>query len=240
MKSNRPEPGTCVHCGAEGERTWDHLLPESWRGSSIPKRAWLIPACQPCNANYGQIERKLRIGLSAPLEPDSAGAEGVVEKVFNSLDPDRAKTDRDREARKREREAFKANIIATADGSPIAQRVDVELIQVIIEKFVKGITYIKDGLFIDDRRYEISWHYYVDGEDQVPEIFRNAAGEIERLGEGLAIRRVTAPEGDHRIAFFEIVLWGQLYFVATCNLKPKFLAPELERMRREEAERNRA
>jgi hypothetical protein len=237
MKGNRPEPGPCVHCGAEGERTWDHLLPESWRGTSIPKREWLIPACGPCNGNYGQIERKLRTALCMPLEPDSPGAEGLVEKVWNSLDPARAETERDRSAREKEREVFKENIIFARGGVPIGSHVDGELIQAMIEKFVKGVTYRQDGLFIDDRRYEIRWHYYIE-EEQVPEIFRNAAAEIDQLGEALAIRRVTAPDGDKRVGFFEIVLWSRLYFVATCNLRPKYLGPEIERLRREEAERS--
>src|SRR5260221_1618265 len=156
--AKRAGDGPCVHCGSIGPRTWDHLLPESWRGTSIPKRQWLIPACRLCNKNYGEIERQLRVPLSMPVEPGTPGAEGIVYSVWDSMDPSRAAhgDDRERRARVREREKLSQIIIFSADGkTPLRVTADVEMIQVMVETFVKGITWLEDKLFIDDRRYEI-------------------------------------------------------------------------------------
>ena len=154
-----------------------------------------------------------------PLEPNTPGAEGVVDRAWNSLNPERAKKERDRRAR--ERELVKKLFILAPDGTPIGATADVEMIQVMIEKFVKGITWKEDRLYIDDRRYEIQWH--LGKENSVPDIFKTARASVHSLGEAIAIRRVTSDNGDRRVGFFEIVLWNHYYFVATCNLRGKYL-----------------
>jgi hypothetical protein len=219
-RAKKPGDGPCVHCGVVGPRTWDHLLPESWRGRSVPKREWLIPSCSQCNADYGQIERQLLVPLAAPLEPDTPGAEGLVEGVWNSMDPTRSKEgdERDRNARLKERERLLASLLFAPDGKTATVSADGKKIDRMVKKFVKGITWLDDHeTFIDDEKYSITWHPIPP--DRIPDILMQAHAKFYLLGQAMKVRRVTSPDGDQRIGFFLIALWNQLYLVAICDLR---------------------
>jgi len=57
-------------------RTWDHVFPRSWYPDNTPKdlEKWQVPACQPCNANYGKLENQLMILLGMCVDPSKAAA----------------------------------------------------------------------------------------------------------------------------------------------------------------------
>lgn len=106
MAKKRPSPGKCIHCLREPlPRTWDHVFPESWypdtTGSDIEK--WKIPACEPCNKEYGVREQDLMILIGLCIDPHAIESAGIVPKVLRSLNPELAKNEKDRGAREAKR-----------------------------------------------------------------------------------------------------------------------------------------
>ena len=236
--ARKPPLGKCVHCLKDGvERTWDHVFPESWypetTGTDIEK--WKIPACQPCNKDYGVLEQDLMIRVGLCIDPTAFESAGVVPKVLRSLDPKLAKNDKDRRAREAKRDQILKQVLKGTDiplsavyprfgerwGRPPEQQVAVPLpkksVDRLFEKIIRGLAYLEDGRFIEPPH---TVALYPLGENDAP-VFTSLLdrfGKVHARGPGIVVRRAVTPE-DGLSAIYEITIWGmfQTYAVVLGN-----------------------
>jgi hypothetical protein len=109
-------------------------------------------------------------------------------------------------------------------GRPVEQQVAVLLpaqsLRLVIEKIVRGIFYVQDGVFIE-RPYKID--YYLLPEDTAPAAIWSATldayGVVYSRPPGLVVRR--AEGEDKRSSMFEITFWQQFKTYATVTRKEK-------------------
>ncbi len=95
--AKKPDPGCCVHClQFHDELTWDHVFPESWYPGTTPEdlEKWKIPACLPCNKDYGRIEEDLLIKLGLCIDPKNPRGAGIAFKTVRALRSDFGRNDR--------------------------------------------------------------------------------------------------------------------------------------------------
>lgn len=185
----RPSPGKCVHCLKNFDSlTWDHVLPESWYPelrNGLEK--WQVPSCESCNKKLGKIEEDLLIKLGLCLDPHDFRSLGIPDKILRALDPSFGKNDRDRKYRLAKRDKVIKGIKVFQNlpqlgifpnfgplpdqeycGYPTVMLEEDE-IKLFVEKIVRGIVYIADESYIDER-YDIE-HYVIE-EQKVTELIR--------------------------------------------------------------------
>src|SRR5713101_3511088 len=95
-------PGQCVYCLQTFEvRSWDHVMPRSWYPDTTPSdlERWQVPSCTPCNAAHGRNEEDLLLRLMMCFGNDDARAAGIPQRIIRSIDPRRARNNRDARAR---------------------------------------------------------------------------------------------------------------------------------------------
>ena len=163
-------PGRCGHCLKFCDPlSSDHVLPESWYPRSTPKNVekWQMPSCADCNQKYGRIEEELRLCLALGLDPTASESSGVVESVHRSLDPSKARKERDRQARLRRRQGVPKKVIPLArvrpenvmpgfgphPGMPTEEMIPIGIpknaLDAFAEKLVRGATYVLNGAFVE-------------------------------------------------------------------------------------------
>jgi hypothetical protein len=98
--------GTCAYCGSDDVvLTIEHVFPESWYPDDyLPSKTLTVPACNPCNANYDKVEKKLFLPLRSSLAPD-ARTIPIFQRALRPVDEKAGKTERDRMHRKRRGDA---------------------------------------------------------------------------------------------------------------------------------------
>ena len=239
-------PGRCVHCGIEvSQRTWDHVFPRGWYPEDSPKdvEKWKIPACRQCNASYGLIEEELGIIIPLCLGPDAPNAKGMYEKALRALDPSQGRNFKDRLRREKKRqrilqEMIKGNAIPDEGAYPgleerwgrpkqdqAALRVDAEYLRRVVEKIIKGITYIEDNRYLDART-EIE-HHVVAGEGAEPiEQVLARYGITHSREPGIEVMRAVTPD-DGISSLYKITIWGQfVMYASVIRENAKKVAPD--------------
>jgi hypothetical protein len=232
--ARRPPIGKCVHCLLENQqRTWDHVFPESWYPETTPLNLdkWKIPACDPCNKEYGRLEQDLMLRIGLCVDPNTFETAGIVPKVLRSMNPQFAKDEIDRLARESQRKKMLGQLIEGADiptasiyprfgekwGRPQEQQVAVPIpkksVDRLFEKIVRGLVYIEDGRYIEPP-YAVSLHptYQTD----MPEVagILDKFGTTHARGPGIVVRRAVVPE-DGLTAIYEITIWGMFHTYAS-------------------------
>ena len=101
MPPRRPQAtdrtvGTCAYCARSGVRSeTEHVFPESWYPDGFPRSAMLVvPACRPCNGNYGRIEERMFLPLVGGLPGDRATA-SLIGRALRGVDPTQGRSVRD-------------------------------------------------------------------------------------------------------------------------------------------------
>jgi len=167
--TKKPAPGKCIYCLQNFEElTWDHVLPKSWypKYSSTDEK-WKVPVCNECNNRYSRIEGDLRNELALCLDPTTSSTQEIVEKALNSYDPRMGRDQRDRNKRQKSLEKLieKVTIVNKVPenvlpnfglipglpypyGFPVLP-VKQEDVYVLVNKIVRGLTYISSGILID-------------------------------------------------------------------------------------------
>jgi hypothetical protein len=212
-----------VHCLREAERTWDHLFPVSWYPDSTPDNLerWKFPSCLECNGSYGRLEDDLLLRFGLCVDPATAEASGISERVRRSFDPSAARDDSDRaarEARLRKVVAeiefaksipFQAENVLPGFGprygaEPTPITLDRRDIHRYCEKVARGLTYLRQGLFLDSPVFD----FFEDpGRGEVMEQLLVRFGEQFDRGPGVQVRY--APASDRPLtSLWSIVLWG--------------------------------
>jgi hypothetical protein len=220
----------CVHClSVLVEETADHWFPRAWYPSSTPDQIakWSFPSCVRCNGELGVIEDSLRHRLALGIDPGSLAGQGIVDSALRSMDPARAKNERDRRARAARRAALDRDLVpgnqlpldsALPGLGPDAELpLDAQLgtyvraddINRFISKLIRGLTYLQLKQYIDTR-HNIDVRFYNPGDAQllIGSLDRRHADVIER-GPGIRAR-VAREAGDSVSAAYEFTIWGQL------------------------------
>src|SRR5262249_30434678 len=169
-KNKKFSPGRCIHClNYYDQLTSDHVFPKGWYPDTTPANLekWQAPACSGCNGKHGANEDDLRIKLGLCISPDHASASGIPEKVYRALNASKAKDEKDARARMGKKkqileqavkfDSLPESVIPNFNGGERQGRNDYlavllpeEGLGLLVNKIVRGITYIEDGRFIED------------------------------------------------------------------------------------------
>ncbi len=209
------------------------MFPESWypETTGIDIEKWKIPACEPCNKEYGVREQDLMIFIGLCIDPHAIESAGIVPKVLRSLKPELAKNERDRRAREAKRTQVLKRLLKGSDipskaiyprfeekwGRSPEQQIAVPIpknsVDRLFEKIIRGLVYIEDGRFIEPP-YTVDLYplheYHATEFTSLLEKF----GKVHARGPGIVVRRAVAPE-DGLSAIYEITIWGMFQTYAT-------------------------
>lgn len=222
--AKRPPPGRCVHCLRHfDELTWDHVFPEAWYPKTTPANLakWKIPACRECNQLHAKSEGDLFIRIGLCLDPDDPHTAGIVEKVLRAASVRDGKDQKDASRREALRqkilnEAYEDERIPhqaiypgfgphASDAARVAIPVSATAIRRLVEKIVRGITYIEDGKFVE-KPFTVE-HYALAEENAGPfRMLLDRFGTVYERGPGITIVRAVVPE-DRMTAVYSIEIW---------------------------------
>lgn len=224
--AKKPTPGRCVHCLENVDNlTDDHVFPKGWYPTSTPvdDEKWKIPACERCNKEYGVIEDGTLSRLGLCVAPTAPGSVGIPQKTLRAVNPDYGKNEKDAHARKARRnkilgEAFFGNnipeeAVAIYSDNPdqykqrMAVLVSQDDLYKILKKIVKGITFMADKLYIDEKQYIFEFELFTG--EEAPELRRelNEFGTIHQIGPGIKVTRVAVSD-DRILGKHLIEIWG--------------------------------
>jgi hypothetical protein len=81
--------------------TRDHVIAESWYPASTPpnQAKWKVDSCRSCNGKLGTVEQELLILIALCLDPQRPASSSIVQKAFDSINPDLAKSGQEKRAR---------------------------------------------------------------------------------------------------------------------------------------------
>ena len=231
--AKKPQPGRCVHCRAKVKHlTWDHVFPQGWYPeNTLPNlEKWKVPACSPCNWKYGRIEEELGIRIALCLERDAPNAKGICEKALRAIDPSHGRNPTDRAKRRKKREKILRSVLRGHEipnavypgfeerwNRPKSQQVGIPVrvdhLKQLVEKVVKGITYIEDRVYLnEDTQIQ---HHVVEPGIAVPlERAVRLHGEIHSREPGIEVARAVTPD-DGVSALYKITIWGEFVLYAT-------------------------
>ncbi len=224
------------------QRTGDHAIPVSWYPDAVPPdlEKWQAPACLGCNGKLGEVENRILQDFRLALDPNSVEASGVANKAIKAIDPDQAKTPRDRGAREKAREHLFTRLEAASE-LPMEDLSGVSLSEVpasdsasafigpsaadldlVISKIARGLVWaLCDERFIEEtHRIEVQPARSADS-DRASQRWRwylHTQGRIHERGPGVVVRIVVQPTTD-KIAL-ELTLWRAstfLVFVSPCS-----------------------
>lgn len=223
-----PQPQQCVHCLNFTERlNWDHVFPLSWYPDTTERNEekWKIPSCVACNDAYGKIEKDFLLRAGLCLNHDDPACRGIRERVMRSLDPNRAKNKKDRNARMAKRKEILSELL---EGGAIPQEaaypglgerwnriVDYQVaipipadhFQRMTEKIVRGLFFIEEGKLIEPPYVVEQFALHDDAALPVRDLLRKY-GHTYARPPGLTIRRAVVAE-DGVSSIVEILFWRQ-------------------------------
>jgi hypothetical protein len=227
--AKRPPPGRCVHCLRHfDELTWDHVFPEAWYPETTPANLekWKIPSCLECNLIHSKSEGDLLIRFGLCIDPDDPKNAGIVEKTLRAVSAQEGKNEKDayrREALRQKilKEVFEGDEIPYQAVYPgfgpqpgihnevrVAVPVSATKIRRLVEKIVRGITYIEDEKFVEK---PFAIHQYVLSDESASplKVLLDRFGTVYERGPGITVIRAVTPE-DQMTAMYLIEIWGRL------------------------------
>jgi hypothetical protein len=230
--------GRCVHCLRSVDRvTSDHVFPEAWYPESTPRglEKWQVPACFECNQRHGRFETDLLLRIALCTDPADLRSLGISDRVHRSMDPAYARNERDRQHRINRRNKLLSQLIPASAIPPESvfpgfgpyreaapeDQIGIGLpkdgIEALVEKIVRGITYVLDGKYIeDDHKIEIFFQHEADAGPFQTVLSR--FGKQHHRGPGISVARAV-PQDDPVSGVFEIEIWGR--FKAWATVQPK-------------------
>ncbi len=221
-------PGRCVHCLQHVDAlTADHLFPRSWYPTTTPTTLEKLkfPACGPCNKEYGRLEEDLRLLLAACVDPKSDAAAGIWAKAYDSISPDKARSELDKIKRQNAQKRFlkrvrevdpsmaRSAIPEIHSDRPkggLALVVPAKETHRFIEKLIRGTIYLTEGRFIEqDQEVTVSLLRPEDGDPIVRLV--EQFGELSELGPGIRIWKAVAQDAKTN-SLFIFDIWDQFRF----------------------------
>jgi hypothetical protein len=173
----------CIYCGAKA-LTKDHVPPKSFFTKPALSNLVTVPSCFDCNNSFSKNEEYARTIFASAWQEDGSTklAEDIWhDKVVRSLS-------RNHKLLKEVYESFREvdvyhNRIYLGKKSAIA--FDRTVIELVIDKIIKGLFYHKRGKSLNkDFKVKI---LYNPKSDKIPKIIADQlkATEIEEIGEGV-------------------------------------------------------
>ena len=226
--AKRPPSGRCVHCLRQvDDLTWDHVFPEAWYPETTPQNLekWKIPSCLDCNQLHAKSEGDLLIRFGLCVDPDDPRNAGIVEKALRATRADLGKNEKDASRREALRqkilgEVFEGDKIpyqavypgfgpqpGIHDQVRVAVPVSATSIRRLVEKIVRGITYIEDHKFVE-KPFEVQQYVLTDEGAGPLKAMLERFGQVYERGPGLVVVRAVVPE-DGITALYSIEIWGR-------------------------------
>jgi hypothetical protein len=230
---SKPPPGRCVHCLKEFPcLTWDHVFPVAWHFEKTPPNfeKWKVPSCEPCNALHGRMENDLLVRVGLCLDPNHPDTGPIVKKALRALDAGAASNSKDAAARESKRlKIMKQAQMAAAMKIPAesiytgfgptsidgeartALPVPTHYIDALAKKLVRGVTYLRDGRYIEPPQEIVC---YVPTEEGVDELFAPLTEQFRSSDRGppLIVHRSVKQGGTS--AIYRIEIWSRLRICA--------------------------
>lgn len=237
----------CVHCLKRLEKltlTWDHVFPKSWYPDTTPMNLekWKIPSCSACNAKYGKIENDLLLRLGLCISNEEAKTAGISEKALRSIQPLKAKSDRDCRIRGKKLQQIHQELIHLEylpkegllpnfgpevnqqSGPYLRVLISKTKLEALAVKIIRGITYLATGKTLSNE-FNIPI-IFGDEEKAFPVIqFLQNYGKIYECGPGIVVHRAEASE-DNLIAVYRIEIWGKLRIYGATWIKSAPFPPK--------------
>jgi len=232
--ANRNSGTRCVYCLKISKKiTDDHVFPKSWypKNTSINLEKWNVPSCEKCNSKLGKVEEDLRTHLGLCLDPNDERSLGIPDTVLRSLDPCKGRNERDKHIRKERRRKIISEI-NTPDSSSLENvlpnfgkipgvkydqlklvPVSPEDLYTLIEKIIRGMTYINTNRYIDSS-YKIE--KYICDDEQIPGFidFINKFGTIHNRDQAFIVKSAII-ENEDFVGLYSIEIWGKLKLFAS-------------------------
>lgn len=227
---NHKEPKQCVYCLRRFEKlTKDHVFPKSWYPDSteVEVERWTVPACRECNNKYSHLEQELLIRMALCLNRNERASSGIPQRALDSMDPAKARDQRDGSARLSLRKQTLRNIIDVDPQSskgllpnfglnrgsitrPVAKGIKIpeDLLESLARKFVRGITYRLENNLLIDSRYVIDVIPVEEEHASECKAILDSVGASVKLGPGVEVQRAVG-DWDTVRALFRIVLWNR-------------------------------
>lgn len=226
--ARRPRSGRCVHCLVFfKELTWDHVFPEAWYPDTTPANLekWKIPSCLECNRLHARSEGDLLMRLGLCIDPDDPRNAGIVAKALRALSAESGRNEWDAAAREAHRQKILKQVLEGENipyqavypgfgpqpGIHDEVRVAVPLsatgIRRLVEKIVRGITYIQDHKFVE-KPYKIEQFVLTDKGAGPIKAILDRFGSVYERGPGITVVRAVVPE-DQMTAVYGVEIWGR-------------------------------
>lgn len=225
--------GRCVHCLKEVDKiTADHILPRAWYPKSDDTgKKITAPSCLECNRELGIIEEQLLTVLGLCLDPQSEMSTGIPERVLRSLNPEYAKDEKDKNARKQKRQGILSRIKVTdvppisgiLPGFGVQEGLDystyamIECDSKLVERFcIKEVRCLAHYLYSRYITEEYAIEPVIPTDKKVPGM-RWELGEGEEvvnLGDSYIVKRWEVRE-DPICGYYSIEIWRQLFFIVS-------------------------
>lgn len=232
--SNHKSNKRCIYClKFSKEITDDHVLPRSWypKNTTINLEKWKVPCCKKCNCELGKVEEELRNRLGLCLDPNEEKSLGIPDSALSAYDTCKGRNDRDKFIRKEKRKKTLSEINIVESSSienvlpnfgkmqgvkydPIGTlSVSPEDLYTLIEKIIKGMTYINTGKYID-HSYKID--KYICDEGQIPDFisYMEKFGTIYNRDQAFIVK-IAIEEDEDFVGLYSIEIWGKLKLYAS-------------------------
>jgi hypothetical protein len=183
---------------------------------------WTVRCCRKCNHDYGILEEEVRKRLALCLDPDHPSAQGIVEKVLHSINPESGKGSGDERARAADRKRLLEGVrrIEPDDSEYILPNFgersesprDALIVQIpkhflddVARKIVRGVTFKKRGELITSD-YSITIEYVPLLQNLEFIAMVTNVKSVHSWGPGLEITYV--PQSEDPVAgMMRILLW---------------------------------
>jgi len=218
-------PGKCVHCLKYCEHpTRDHVFPQSWYPDTTPLNLekWKIPSCDDCNTEYSKTESDLLMRCGICMNPQSPDTRGIPDKAMRAITPENGKDKGDMDCRFKARLKILQSIVpnemidyravlpykipSTAMEDPTGLLVPEKALKRMGEKFIRGITFVIDGLYIEqDHQIDVYFPHELDASWIIPVLRQH--GKMYDRGPGISILRAAAPD-DPQNGLYYMEIWN--------------------------------
>jgi len=239
LMAKRFPPCRCAHCLKDCDTpTSDHVLPRSWYPTTTPENTerWQMPSYEECNQKYGQIESDLRFRLALGTDPAAPQSLGIAQSVHRSLNPSKAKREKDQRARKRQFDKLRDMVIplsvVQADNilptfGPVAGTATEDLIPIGIPtaeweafgiKLARGSTFVLEGNYIEQDHKVDVLPPMDEGDERAQKIRRairehgtcHTLGPGFNVGKGFAFAEKNNASLLTPITLFRFEIWGRV------------------------------
>lgn len=220
--------GRCVYCLAEvpdADLTKDHVIARSWYPANTPPiEKWKVPACGPCNNRYSASEGDLLGRLALCMDRNDPALTKIVETALRSFNPTMGRDGKDIARRLNRKLALRRDVKDISSphsrgllpafkdnfdkGSRTGIYIDVKLLNVIVEKWIRGVHFCELGTPVPDGA-EIDVQFVED--EVAEEAFREIRHHAKHIQKGPGVEALIwhVEEGEESMTQYAFNIWGQ-------------------------------